>query len=219
METIGWLYSMSQHLDHNGNVCCVVGEFQFQLVGFISGPNFKQFHVDHLHQITMGIIDKNYLNKVSNQIKDELKNQPCGCDCNCRPKFEDNGTPVPPTCNCRLNTNQIVGDWNDGRGALNTGFLYLPMNGVQNCPFDLTFSWTNLTFVILPIVTLKTSTQVITMTEGVQYTITLNPGDWYMFIFAANTQQPFDQYMTIQCYNNTCAESYGDVGSYTYIAI
>jgi len=165
----------------------------------------------------MGIIDKSYLNRINQKIQNDLKNQPCGCDCHCRPKFEDDGTPVPPVCNCRLTTTTIVGDYTDGRGSLNTGFLFLPMDGVQNCPFDLTFSWTNLTFVSAT-VTLKTSTQVIPMTEGVGYTVTLNPGDWYSFVFTG-TPDVFDQYLTIECLNDSCAENYGQVGSYTLTAI
>jgi hypothetical protein len=165
----------------------------------------------------MGIIDKNYLNRINQKIQNDLKNQPCGCDCHCRPKFEDDGTPVPPVCNCRLSTNQIVGEYIDGRGQLNTGFLFLPMDGVQNCPFDLTFRWMNLTFVS-PTVTLKTSTQVIPMTVNVDYTITLNPGDWYSFIFTG-TPDVFDQYLYLECFNDTCQEQYGQVGSYTLFAI
>ena len=165
----------------------------------------------------MGIIDKNYLNRINQKVKNDLSKQPCGCDCNCRPKFEDDGTPVPPGCNCKLNNQQFVGDWVDGRGQLNTGQLTLDFQGGQNCPMDLIFEWVNGNFISGTVI-LKTPSQVIPMTEGVQYLVTINPGEWVMFIFSGQ-QQAFDQTLTIQCQNITCGENYGQVGSYTLVAI
>jgi hypothetical protein len=165
----------------------------------------------------MGIIDKNYLNRINQKVQNELKNQPCGCDCDCRPKFEDDATPIPPSCNCHLNNPQFVGDWIDGRGSLNTGQLTLDFDGGQNCPMDLLFNWTNSNFISATVI-LKTSSQVIPMTEGVQYLITLNPFEWVMFVFSGQ-QQTFDQYLTIECENVTCGENYGQVGEYTLVAI
>ena len=162
----------------------------------------------------MGIIDKNYLNRINQKVQNELKNQPCGCDCHCRPKFEDDATPIPPSCNCRLNSNYIVGDYIDGRNNFSTPQIFIPE---FNCPVELLFSWTNQTFVAV-IVTLKTASQNITMTEGVQYSITLNPGEWFFFNFLG-TFEIFDQILTIECENVTCAENYGQVGQYTLVAI
>lgn len=166
----------------------------------------------------MGIIDKNYLNKVNQKIQNDLKNQPCGCDCHCRPKFEDDGTPVPPTCNCRINVpSAIVGDWTDGRGALNTGQLFLDVIGGQNCPITIEFAWHNDNFTNAT-VTLKTASQIIPMNVDTFYQITLNPGDWYTLIFTGSLEI-FEQYLYVECNNITCAENYGQVGSYTLLAI
>lgn len=166
----------------------------------------------------MGIVDKNYLNRINQKIQNDLKNQPCGCDCHCRPKFEDEGTPVPPTCNCKIDVpGQIVGDWTDGRGSLNTGQLFLNFIGGQNCPMEIQFVWHNDNFTNATVF-LKTSTQVIPMDVDVYYTITLNPGDWYMFTFTG-TPDVFDQYLYIEGINNTCGDNYGQVGSYTLLAI
>ena len=173
--------------------------------------------VVNFNQIIMGIVDKNYLNKVNQKIQNDLKNQPCGCDCHCRPKFEDNGTPIPPTCNCRINDpNQIVGDYTDGRGIFSTPQTTLPIVGGQNCPMTIQFVWNSGDY--SGTVTLKTSTQVIPMTIGIYYTITLNPGDWYFFSFVW-TPDVIDHIVTIECINDTCGESYGQVGQFTAVAI
>lgn len=166
----------------------------------------------------MGLIDKNYLNKLSQQVKNELNKQPCGCDCNCRPKFEESGTPpTPPLCNCRIDVpSQIVGSWQDGRGSFPTPLLTLDIVGGQNCPMTIQFAWDTSNY--NGVVVLKTATQIIPMTQGVFYTITLNPGDWFFFNFTY-TPDIFDQYLTIQCINDTCAENYGQVGDFTGFAI
>lgn len=176
------------------------------------GNHYQSHEFNHIYQIIVGIVDKNYLNRVGQKVKNDLSKQPCGCDCNCRPKFEDDGTPIP--CNCKLNSPYFVGDWSDGRGIFSTPQIFIPE---FNCPVELSFTWTNQSFVSVA-VTLKTSTQVIPMTEGQQYSITLNPGQWFFFSFSS-TQQAFDQILTIECENITCAENYGQVGSYTLIGI
>lgn len=196
---------------------CVRKSNVWRVILDINTDHCYQSHVIvNFYQIIMGIIDKNYLNRINQKIQNDLKNQPCGCDCNCRPKFEDDGTPV--VCNCRIDVpSAIVGDWTDGRGALNTGQLFLDVIGGQNCPITIEFLWHNDNFTNAT-VTLKTASQIIPMTVDTFYQITLNPGDWYTFVFTGSFQM-FDQYLTVECNNITCAENYGQVGSYTLIGI
>jgi hypothetical protein len=169
----------------------------------------------------MGLIDKNYLNRLNQKIQNDLSKQPCGCDCNCRPKFENDEIPGPtPGCNCDLRTNYFVGDWSTGQSPLNTGQINLQVSNGWNCPFQMSFRWVNVSFSNpLGIGVLFVSTSVvINMSDSIWYTVTLQPGDFIQFDFGGFSDS-FDQTLNIQAKNATCAVNYGVVGSFTLTAI
>lgn len=183
------------------------------------GNHYKSHVFDNIYQIIMGIIDKNYLNRINQKVQNDLSKQPCGCDCNCRPKFEDDGTPVPPGCNCLLRPEFFVGDWQSGGfNPYQTPQIFLNVVNGQDCPFELVFSYQNSTFINLPNVVLIHNFNLIFMNPNVNYTITMNPGEYIEFSFGG-IPTTFDQQLFILCANNTCNKNYGVVGSWTLVAI
>jgi len=169
----------------------------------------------------MGIIDKNYLNRINQKVQNNLSNQPCGCDCNCRPKFYGDTGPGPtPGCNCDLRTNYFVGDWSTGQSPQNTGQINLQVSNGWNCPFEMSFRWVNVNFAntSTTLIVLTTPTTTIFMSPSIYYNVTLNPGDFIQFDFGG-INETFDQLLNIQAKNATCAVNYGVVGSWTLTAI
>jgi len=185
------------------------------------GNHYQSHEFDNIYQIIMGIVDKNYLNRVGQKVKNDLSKQPCGCDCNCRPKFEDeSGSGPTPGCNCSLRTNYFVGDWSNGNGPLNTGQIFLIVANGWNCPFEMSFRWMNVNFSIIGAVNvvLTTPTSTVFMSPSVWYNVTLQPGDFIQFDFGG-INETFDQTLYVESRNATCAQNYGVVGSYTLTAI
>ena len=169
----------------------------------------------------MGIIDKNYLNRINQKVQNNLSNQPCGCDCNCRPKFDADSGPGPvPGCNCDLRTNYFVGDWSTGQSPQFTGQIRIVVSNGWNCPFEMQFRWVNVSFSNPSTVGIVFATpfNVIVMQNSVWYTVTLQPGEWIQFDFGG-INETFDQRLNIQARNITCAQNYGVVGSWTLLAI
>ena len=170
----------------------------------------------------MGLIDKSYLNQINASVQKQISNQPCGCDCNCRPKFEDEAAPGPvPGCNCGLRTNYFVGDYSTIGQPYTTNSIFLVVSNGWNCPFEIQFRWVNVSFPNPNVVSVVLGTingLIPFVGESQWLTVTLNPGQFFYFEFygALNT---FDQRINIQARNITCAENYGVVGSWTLLAI
>lgn len=169
----------------------------------------------------MGLIDKNYLNKINQSVQNQISNQPCGCECNCRPKFDADSGPGPtPGCNCELRTNYIVGDWSTGQSPINTGEIDLTVANGWNCAFTFEFRWVNVNFANTSTIGVVLTTPFTTtfMSNSVWYSVTLQPGEWFQFDFGG-LNETFDQTLNVQARNITCAANYGVVGSFTLLAI